>query len=310
METILSGLSVYDYVKTLLKPEENLLVVPIGNYDAHFILFTNNNNKITVTFKNIANFNKIADLESEHDGEKQEGEKKLEETITKLRELLIDKKIHKIIHKILFAGSFEFGFSSPINNYNNNEPLNKLRESLAVRTPEKFRGDDLTTSENFKIALEKCEEFKKSLIVGKKMTIDALQEKNISHQSWNRGKGEVNERFFKILKDPEFKKNFHADLVCYLGDRSMVDGTINNETLENFNIIFPSPQSRSSNGKVMEMVGLFSNYKSSGGARRSRKNSRNRKSKRMRRTRSKSRKSRGSKKRSKHRRRNKKRYRR
>ena len=61
METQLSAISIYDYVKTLLKTDENMLVVPVGNYDAHFILFSKDSQgNFSYNYKNVSNFNEAA----------------------------------------------------------------------------------------------------------------------------------------------------------------------------------------------------------------------------------------------------------
>jgi hypothetical protein len=86
METKLTAASIYDHVKQ--KNLKNVLVVPVGSTDAHFILFQTIGANFTVKCWNVADWNN--------------------DTTNKISTIFL-KSIPYDINHIIFGGSFQFG---------------------------------------------------------------------------------------------------------------------------------------------------------------------------------------------------------
>lgn len=203
METKLSGLSVYGFVKDKLGDSGSMLVVPIGNYDAHFILFKKESGEpVTMTFSNAYNFNEAAEDEDED-----VKEKALTRATTALKDVLPDGVK---VNKILFAGSFEFGLKGA----KKEKPPKGKKEDEGARMERETMWSDYST-------------LKTNLTNGKKMTLENLIKENDGKNT----KGKVNKRFLELLFNSD-RNVLDDDGEIYLGNRAMFSGVSFNKADE------------------------------------------------------------------------------
>ena len=187
METKLTAASAYGYALRKLEVGKQMLLIPIGNYDAHFILFTKESNGVlTVNTQNVANFYQLM--------EPKISDEKFKET-QEIFKTKFNIEADNIV-EVMFAGSFQFGFPD------NDNMSHEIRKGLSLDDLIKKTKDTITNQDeiitNQEAILAQNEKTVETIEQAKKTIEQAKKTKEKAKRTLDKAK--VNKRFLTTLQ--------------------------------------------------------------------------------------------------------------